>query len=569
MTGLDPRQIGRYVRTVSHLRPAQIAHRVRLRARQRLLRRWPRWFEWRWRHPGGQPAWPKAFAAIDLAVPPECGPIDELERGVFTFLNETRDLGQHIAWDPEDAPQLWLYHQHYWEWAWTLLQDPDTERARSLFSHQFGSWADATTFGRWNAWAPYPTSLRAWVFVNIEPRLVRGTAIEASFHEMLRLHAAFVEHNLELDVGGNHLMKNLKALVGLAVFFEDSRLLDKAVRRLDRQLTLQVLPDGGHFELSPSYHCQVLGDLIDIESLLAACGRHPAAGLRDAIARMRTWLGAMLMPDGDVPVFNDGERVGVRRVDALGPAPPSGSVLAVLRESGYVVARPGDRIHLVADVGRPCPPDLPAHAHADCLSFELAIDGKRIVVDPGTSVYGSGVQRQWERGTPAHSTLTVDGENQTEVWGAFRAGRLAEATIERAIVTGDQIEIAGSHNGYRHLSGSPRHRRVWMLSPHRIDITDVVHGGGAHSLDYRLLLDHDQVREHSSEVIECAGCRISVGGPDDLSSRSSPLVTHDAEYALGHGVTRRALAVCGRWAVQLPATVITTIELTPLEMFER
>lgn len=563
MTRPDWGLVGRYARTVVHLRPSQIAHRVRLRAQQNLLRQWPRAFERRYRHPGGEPAWPASFAAIDLAAPPDCGPIDALERGVFTFLNETRDLGEPIAWDPPDAPQLWLYHQHYWEWAWTLLQEPDAERSRSVFTHHFRSWIDATRFGRWNAWAPYPTSLRAWVFVNVEAHLVRGTPIEETFHEMLRLHAGFVEHNLELDVGGNHLMKNLKALIGVGVYFDDTRLVDKATSRLADQLPVQILPDGGHFELSPSYHCQVLADLVDIDSLLNASGRPPSAALTRCIEQMRTWLGAMLMPDGDVPLFNDCERVGVRRVHALQPAPRPEAALTVLADSGYVVARPGGRIHLVADVGRPCPPDLPAHAHADCLSFELAIDWTRIVVDPGTSAYGSGVQRQWERGTPAHSTLTIDGENQTEVWGGFRAGRLADATIERALVDGDVIEISASHNGYRHLTGSPIHRRTWTVSPDGIEIIDDVKGRGIHTVDYRLLLDGGQVFEHAAGEIECVGCRISIGGSYVQERERSPLHTEDADHALRHGVTRPALAVSGRWTGYLPIRLSTRIELTP------
>ncbi len=562
MTTPDWGVIGRYARTVAHLRPSQIAHRVRLRVRQRLLRRWPSAFERRYRHPGGRPAWPATFAAIDLAIPPDCGPIDELERGVFTFLNETRDLGEHVAWDPPGASQLWLYHQHYWQWAWTLVQEPDDERSRSVFAYQFRSWVDATRFGRWNAWAPYPASLRAWVFVNVEAHLVRGTPIEESFHDALRLHAGFVEHNLELDVGGNHLIKNLKALIGLGVFFDDTRLIKKAVGRLARQLAVQILPDGGHFELSPSYHCQVLADLIDIDALLTASGRPPIAGVKHGIEQMRTWLGAMVMPDGDVPQFNDCERVGVRRIQALQPTPRPECVLTVLANSGYVVATPGDRIHLVADVGRPCPPDLPAHAHADCLSFELAIDGNRIVVDPGTSVYGSGVQRKWERGTPAHSTLTIDGENQTEVWGGFRAGRLADATLERALVERDVIEIRASHNGYRHLTGSPIHRRTWTVSPDGIDIIDDVEGRGIHTVDYRLLLDGDHVLKHSAGEIECVGCRVSIGDVDVDERGCSSLRAEDAEHALGHGVTRNALAVSGRWTVDLPARLDTRIELT-------
>ena len=564
MSGLDHRKAGRYLRTVSHLRPEQIAHRLRLRAQQSALRRWPKPFEQRWLHAGGTPNWPEAFVAIDALVPPDCGPIDELEEGRFTFLNETLALGNPVAWDPPGASQLWLYHQHYWEWTWTLLNDVDRDRARAIFERQLRSWIGATRFGRWNAWAPYPASLRTWVFVNVESQLVQGTRLQQTFHQLLGLHAGFVEHNLELDVGGNHLLKNLKALVGLGVFFDDARLVEKAAGLLGRQLTVQVLPDGGHFELSPSYHCQVLGDLLDIGALMEADGRPSVDGIDDAIARMRTWLGVMVMPDGDVPLFNDCERVGRDRVRALQPAPRPEQPLTVLSDSGYVVANPGERIHLVADVGAPCPPDLPAHAQADCLTFELAIDGHRTVVDPGTSVYGSARQRQWERSTRAHSTVTIDGTDQTEVWGSFRAGRLAEATLDMARTEGDALDIRAHHDGYRHLPGSPVHHRRWLVTPDRIEITDQVEGREVHSVALRVLLDSAQVRGVSDGEVECTGCRISVEAPE-VPGEGSAVQVNPAEYATGHGELRDALAIEGQWTVDLPARLVTTIDLTSAE----
>lgn len=120
----------------------------------------------------------------------------------------------------------------------------------------------------------------------------------------------------------------------------------------------------------------MLGDLVDVAGLLTAAGRHAPPGLDSAIAAMSAWLGAMLLPDGDVPLFNDASLVGHHRLTLLHPAPPApDDRLSILQPSGYVVVRTGaGRIHLVADVGPPCPPELPAHAHADCLSFELAVD---------------------------------------------------------------------------------------------------------------------------------------------------------------------------------------------------
>lgn len=224
-----------------------------------------------------------------------------------------------------------------------------------------------------------------------------------------------------------------------------------------------------------------------------------------------------------------------------------------------MVATPGERIHLVADVGAPGPRELPAHAHADCLTFELAIDAVRVIVDPGTSVYGSGPQRQLERSTPAHNTATVDGTNQTEVWGSFRAARLAEATLDSARIDGEAIDISAHHTGYQYLPGSPVHRRRWLITPDRIEITDHVDGSGTHSVGLRVLLDAAQVLSISDGEVDCEGCRISVDAP----GHAEGVQVNPADHAVGHGQLREALAIEGQCTVDLPARLTTTIELRP------
>lgn len=356
------------------------------------------------------------------------------------------------------------------------------------FARLWQSWRASTSLGHGDAWSPYVASVRAWALCGVHASLVAGTPIEATFVDDLVLHAGFIRSHLELDVGGNHLIKNLKALVGLGVFLGDHALVDRSVARLDGQMRTQVLADGGHFERSPSYHCQVLADLLDVRDLLAAAGGPGVNGLDGAITRMREWLGRMVMPDGDVPLFNDCTRVGTSRVNALGPIVPSLSALHVLDQSGYVIVRPSPRVHMVADVGPPCPPELPAHAHADCLSFELAVDGRRVVVDTGTSTYEPGATRRHERSTAAHNTVEVDGADQTEVWGTFRAARRARATLEHAAVEDDRIVVRASHDGYARLPGRPIHTREWTVSGSTIAITDIVSGGGRHRAVGRLYL---------------------------------------------------------------------------------
>lgn len=469
-------------RTVGHLQPSQVAHRLRLRGQKALLGAVPGLIAPRLHRPvSAQPGWPEGYLPLDGRLAEGFPSAEANTEGRFRFLNEERSLGEStIDWKQAEADQLWRYHLHYFEWVWAFAAHPDRAWARHAFARLWRSWTGSTTFGRWDAWSPYVVSLRSWALCGAYRPLVADGPHEAEYLDHLSLSGGFVRANLEFDVGGNHLVKNLKAMVGLGVFLDDDRLVRLASRHLDRQIAVQVLADGGHFELSPSYHCQVLGDLIDIAALLEAAGRPPVEGLSGAVEAMRRWLGVMLMPDGEVPMFNDCTFVGEHRLKLLEPEPPPRRRLVVLQPSGYVVMRPDDRLHLVADVGPPCPPQLPAHAHADCLSFELAVDGQRVIVNSGTSTYQPGPRRTYERSTRAHNTVEIDGQDQTEVWGTFRAARRATPTLERANDDELTIEVVASHDGYRRLPGRPVHRRTWRVAAGSVEIVDDVTGAGVH-----------------------------------------------------------------------------------------
>lgn len=527
-------------RTVGNLRGRQVLHRVRLRA-QRFPPSHPVASEVIARLPvaARRPArWPTPFTPLDLQPAEGVPSPEDNAAGRFTFLNDARDLGQPLRWDAPGASRLWRYHLHYMDFLWSLAAHSDRDWARSAFAGLWRSWEAGVPFGVGDPWHPYVASLRAWALCATHAALAAGTPVQQSLEASLQRHARFLRWHVEHDVGGNHLVKNLKALAGLGIFFGDHRLCDAAVAQLRRQAHAQVLADGGHYERSPSYHCQVLGDLIDVAGLLDAAGRPPVAELDRAIGAMRRWLGNMLMPDGDVPLFNDCTLVGRARIAALRPGPPPAGRLTVLVASGYVVMQPDPGLHLVADVGDPCPPELPAHAQADCLSFELAVDGRRVVVDPGTSTYQPGRQRAWERSTAAHNTVTVDGADQTEVWGTFRAARLARATLERADDDLDTITVAATHDGYRRLPGRPVHRRTWRASAGLVTVTDEVRGAGTHEVVCRLrCADPDAMK-------------LTWSGPPGLEVREDL-----GEYATRFGQVHEATVVSGSWRGALPATI--------------
>jgi uncharacterized heparinase superfamily protein len=578
-------------RTAAHLRPAQVAHRARLRAQAAALHRFPqageRLLAGRRRaaaNPAAVPGWPPDFTPLDgtaltVTSPPHWPAAAELEDGLITLLGVTRRLGIPAArrpggpppavrrpashrlpaprrpadedaagrprgrgragtaggwtaadWQQADAPQLWRYHLHYWDWAWGLAGAPGRAGARELFGTLWQSWRAGCAFGTGDAWRPYPAALRAWSWCGLYRDLVAGTGLAAGFCGELAAHAGFLRRHLEADVGGNHLVKNLKALAGLAVFLGDEPLLRRSLRLLTGQLAVQVLPDGGHYERAPAYHCQVLADLIDVTDLLSAAGHVPPPALTLAIARMRRWLGAVLSPDGGVPLLNDGFPVPGALIAALRPAPPPAGPLVTLAATGLIRATAGDW-HLLADAGPACPDDLPAHAHADTLGCVAHVGGQPLLVDTGTSTYAAGPVRDYERSTAAHNTVEIDGADSTEVWGAFRAGRRARVSGPVARLAADGMTALAAHDGYRHLRGRPCHRRRWSLTSGGLQVDDEVTGAGRHAVAVRWHLPPGagvRLRPGGASVATAAGeFAVTVAGtaPFWLGVESGPMAT--------------------------------------------
>jgi uncharacterized heparinase superfamily protein len=490
----------RLARTVAQVRPGQVSQRVRLRGQRTALEHgFPLADRWLLSGPdsGIVAGWPAGFTPLDAGVWRDWPGIKDAAAGELSLLGvsgvvapaDERGAARWAAadWDMAGAPLLWRFHLYYWDWAWALATAEDQAQARTLFAAMWESWRTAVPAGRGPAWWPYPVALRAWSFCGIYRGLVAGSPIQDAFLADLAAQAGFLRRNLETDVGGNHLIKNLKALTGLAVFFGDDGLLAWALRRLRRQLDVQVLPDGGHYERSPAYHCQVLGDLIDVIGLLNVSGHGGGpAWLAEAIEKMRGWLGAVLDPAGEVPLLNDGFPVSPELLAGLRPSASPSAPLVMLPDTGLARAAVGGW-HLLADIGLPCPRTLPGHAHADTLACLVYADSEPLLVDVGTSTYAAGPDRDRERSTAAHNTVEVDQRNSTEVFGAFRAGRRARVSGVSAY-TGPgpgAVTIQASHDGYRNLRGRPRHHRRWSLHADELRVDDTVTGLGRHRVVVR------------------------------------------------------------------------------------
>ncbi len=457
--------------TVRHLRAEQWIGRARMRLTRPGIDPRPAPA----RRPLAGPWAPPAERAPGLVAPTR-----------FRFLNEEADLAE-AGWDDPGRAKLWRYHQHYFD-------DLVAEGAagRSAWHHALiAAWHEQVPLGWGSGWEPYPLSLR---IVNLIKWILAGNEPDPATLDSLAVQARFLRGRLEYHLLGNHLFANAKALFFAGQFFDGKEAdgwLDVACAILKRETAEQILPDGGQFELSPMYHALALEDLLDLINVAAAygAGRHPdlaplAELWRDRATAMFHWLAAMSHPDGDPAFFNDTAlgmtatatalRVYADRLDLAPTVAPD--PFTWLRHSGYARLEAGDAV-LICDMARIGPDYLPGHAHADTLSFELSIHGRRLFVNSGTSEYGLGAERLRQRGTAAHNSVIVAGRDSSDVWSGFRVGLRARPIGATAGRAGDMLHAECSHDGYRRLAGRPLHHRRWELRPGVLRIADRLEGG--------------------------------------------------------------------------------------------
>lgn len=146
-----------------------------------------------------------------------------------------------------------------------------------------------------------------------------------------------------------------------------------------------------------------------------------------------------------------------------------------LADTGYIRVDCGDMTAFL-DVAPIGPDYLPGHAHADTLSFELSLASQRVIVDSGVSRYGEGPERLRQRGTAAHNTVMVNGQDSSELWGGFRVARRARPIGLKIMKEQGSIRVRCGHDGYRRLHGKPVHWRLWQFDEHRLTISDCIEG---------------------------------------------------------------------------------------------
>lgn len=281
----------------------------------------------------------------------------------------------------------------------------------------------------------------------------------------------------------NHTVVEAAGVGIAAVVFGEEEWLSEVVSLLQNEIARQTWPDGVNKEQALHYQLFVMEALCLLSHALRASGRRLSPVLVSQIRIMADYVRACSVGSGRYIEFGDDDegcilnlsssKVGypdyvlslatlecgaavrwtrnvatnetVRwlypesELGKAGTAPlkpiadaetfPNGGITVLRADEGRTV--------LAFDHGPLGFGPLAAHGHADALSVQLYIDGMPVLVDPGTYIYnGNSEMRDLFRSTAMHSTVCVDGNNQSEILGPFLWGKRSKCEMERSFYGG-------------------------------------------------------------------------------------------------------------------------------------
>jgi hypothetical protein len=414
--------------------------------------------------------------------------------------------------------------------------------------------------------------------------------------KLLYYHGLHIENNLEEiyeRANTNHLIADYLGLFYLGVLFPEFDRSEgwrsRAIDGLQREIEVQVYPDGADYECSTSYHrlklemflsAFILGRINSVEfnsvykdrlhhmihfsaAITAPSGKTPLIGDNDDgyVVKLSAGdpadhghlmdVGSLIFGEkvpGDIPVSQ--ERLWYLGIDSLVPyssgiAPKS----RWFKDSGFVVIR-NRNMHMVFSAIKASKHGLSGHKHNDLLSFTLEIDKIPFLIDPGTFCYTADYgMRNLSRSTQIHNTVMVDGVEQNRFFEKrlFYMSPDADPKVNLWVNVGSCAVVSASHNGYKLLDDDVLHKRsIWVsLANCTLLILDEFTGASKHqhTFDQRFITSLEQVERAGDSNIVIS------------SHRAGSLTIGPTEDEAGELIIERSFCF-PRYGIKKPANII-------------
>lgn len=499
-----------------------------------------------------------------------------------------------FVWEPNRHHQFVVLGRAY-------RASGDIRYAEALIT-QMGSWLDQCPYGLGMNWrSPLELGIRlinwVWALSLIRPAgLIRGKLRSRLLHAV-SLHIRDISRKYSQgSSANNHLIGEAAGVFIATSYFRElrdaNRRREESREILCRQMIEQVYPDGGSREQAMGYHRFVMQLFALAEIVGDKTGRSFPAEYRSRLEKMFEFAGAMVEGGDTPPMFGDcddgyvldlgGDPLDVRPWMAVGSVLFDRDDFSVLSggnfepvtwlhgsddrrrleaasarqaesdircrafpDTGYYLLQTGrhgdpDRISLGFDCGKLGYGSIAAHGHADALSITLRAFGQDVLVDPGTYDYFTHpAWRDYFRSTRAHNTAVVDGQDQSEMLGAFLWGRRASARCLTWEPRHDGGEISAEHDGYTVLRNPVLHRRTVTLDGKagEITISDHFTGTGRNKVEiFFHLAEQCRIRKSEGNTFEIDAGPGSV--TIELDRRLSTRTMKGSEDPIGGWVSR-------------------------------
>ena len=399
-------------------------------------------------------------------------------------------------------------------------------RFAAALVEQLGSWLDQSPYGRGMNWrSPLELAIRlinwVWALDLIAESGFLAGELRARVLRAVQLHLRDVTRKYSRGSSANNHKIGEAAGVYVATSYFPGLDPSGAWRLESRRILIdeiaaQTHPDGANREQAVGYHLFVLQFFLAAGIVGRRIGEEYPPEYWSLVERMLDFAGALAEGGRDMPMLGDADdgyvldlggvpnghrgllsigaalfsrgdlraggadetepvrwllgRAGLARLEATALPPDRSLESRAFPDSGHYLLQCGrsgkrERISVTFDCGSLGFGALAAHGHADALSFTLRAFGVDVLVDPGTYDYFTFPRwREFFRGTRAHNTVVVDGQDQSTVLGPFLWGRRAQARCtgwEPAPQGGGAV--SGEHDGYARLGDPVVHHRKLEL----------------------------------------------------------------------------------------------------------
>ena len=310
------------------------------------------------------------------------------------------------------------------------------------------------------------------------------------------------------------------------------------ISKLESEIEQQILPDGGHFSRSPSEHKVILQILIDIRRVFIESQNPIPDSLQLAIDRMSSMLRFFRHQDGRLALFNGSREEDAKSIDStLIQADTRGQPPRSAPDSGFERLLSG-RLLVLADTGAPARPFRGGGAHAGTLSIEVSVGQERMIVNCGSAIESEATWQMVQRMTAAHSTLSVEDRNSSEILNDGGLGRSAKITTYSRRDTETELCFEATHDGYRPVFDLEHSRKVEVLrNKEGVRGSEIISTSGEFGFAVRFHL-HPTVTVSLAQGGSSALIKLKKGGGWRLSASGTDMQIEDSIY-LGSGKPKR------------------------------